>query len=106
MEKLAYLRDAVKGGPARHVIKGLSQTAGSYAEATECLKVRYDRPCLIHQAHVRAISKAPSLRNGSGSELCRLNDLVKQHMRALEAMECDSLETFVSSLIQKNWTSR
>ena len=88
----------MKGGPARHVIEGLSRTAGSYAEAIECLKERYDRPRLIHQAHVRAILEAPSLKSGSGFELRRLHDVVKQHMRALEAMECDSLETFVSSL--------
>ena len=59
VEKLAYLRDAVKGGPARHVIEGLSRTAGSYSEAIECLKERFDRPRLIHQAHVRAILEAP-----------------------------------------------
>ena len=28
VEKLAYLKDAVKNSPARHVIEGLSRTAG------------------------------------------------------------------------------
>ena len=38
MEKLASLRDAVQGGPARRVIEALSWTAGSYAEAIDTLK--------------------------------------------------------------------
>ena len=100
VEKLAYLKDAVKDGPAKHVIEGLSRTAGSYAEAIECLRERYDRPRLIHQAHVRAILEAPSPKSGSGQELRQLHDVVKQHMRALEAMRCDSLETFISSLLE------
>ena len=33
IEKLAYLRDALKDGSAKLVIQGLSQTAGNYAEA-------------------------------------------------------------------------
>ena len=49
-EKLAYLSDALKDGPARHVVKGLSQDAGYYKEAIGCLQRRYDRPRLIHQA--------------------------------------------------------
>ena len=28
-EKLAYLKDALKDGPAGHVIQGLAQTAGT-----------------------------------------------------------------------------
>ena len=100
VEKLAYLRDAVKGGHARHVIEGLSKTAGRYTEAVECLKERYDRPRLIHQAHVCAILEVLSLKNGSGSELYSLHDVVKQHMKVLEAMECDSIETFVSTLTE------
>ena len=100
VEKLAYLRDAVKNSPAKNVIEGLSRTAGSYAEAVECLRERYDRPRLIHQAHVRAILEAPSMKSGSGQELRHLHDVVKQHMRALKAMKSDSLKTFVSSLIE------
>ena len=37
VQKLAYLRDAVDAGPAKHAIKGLSHSAGSYEQAIECL---------------------------------------------------------------------
>ena len=53
VEKLAYLKDAVKDGPAKHVIEGLSRTADSYTKAIECLRERYYRPRLIQQAHAR-----------------------------------------------------
>ena len=86
--------------PAKHVIKGLERMVGSYVEAIGCLQERYDRLRLIHQADVRAIVKEPSLKSGSGQELRHANEVVKQHMRASEAMKCDSLETFISSLFQ------
>ena len=43
-EKLMYLQDALKDGPARFVIQGLTRTSESYKEAIKCLKERYDRP--------------------------------------------------------------
>ena len=40
------------------------------------------------------------MKIGSGQELCHLHDVVKQHMIALNAMKCDSLETIVSLLVE------
>ena len=37
VDKLAYLKDAMKDSPATHVIEGPLQTAGSYVEAIGCL---------------------------------------------------------------------
>ena len=53
IDKLTYLQDAIKGGPAMYVIRGLTQTAESYAEAVKCLHDRYDRPRVTHYEHVR-----------------------------------------------------
>lgn len=99
-EKLAYLKDSLKDGPARHAIEGLAQTAENYEEAITCLRKRYDRPRLIHQAHVRAVVEAPPLKDGSGRELRRLHDVINQHMRAITAMTDNSLEAFVTSIIE------
>jgi len=68
-EKLTYLKHAVKDGPAKHVVEGLSGSGDQYKEAVDCMRKRYDRPRLLHQAHVRAIINAPSLKDGSGKEL-------------------------------------
>ena len=68
-EKLTYLTQALKDGPGRHVIGGLSQTEKNYEEAIKCLQERYDQPRLIYQAHVRAFIDTPSLKDGNGREL-------------------------------------
>ena len=89
LEKLAYLQNAVKDGLAKHVVEGLSCTGERYKEAVDTLRKRYDRPRLIHQAHVRAIFCAPALKTGSGKELRRLHDTLVQHLRALKAMKSE-----------------
>ena len=45
-EKLAYLKDALKDGPAERVIQGLAEMTGTYDNVIECLLNRYDRPHL------------------------------------------------------------
>ena len=47
-EKLAYLKDALKDGPARHIIQSLTHDAECYEEAIDCLRKRYDQPRMIH----------------------------------------------------------
>ena len=86
-EKLVYLQQSLKGGSAKGTIEGLSRSGENYTEAIKCLQARYDRPRLIHKAHVQMILEAPSLKNGSGKELRRLHDVVQQHLRALKAMD-------------------
>ncbi len=61
-EKLVYLQQALKGGPAKSAIEGLSRTGDHYDEAVQSLKIRYDSPRLIDQAHVRVTIEMPSLK--------------------------------------------
>ena len=61
-DKLTYLRETLKDGLARHVVSGLTQTAKNYMEAIRCLQERYDRPSILHQAHVRKIQGATPLK--------------------------------------------
>ena len=100
IDKLTYLRDALKDSPARYVVSGLTQTAESYGEAIKCLQERYDRPRVLHQAHVRKIQEATPLKTGSGPELRRLHDLLVQHVRALKTLEQDTLETYLTAAIE------
>ena len=71
IDKLTYLRDALRDGPAKNVIQGLTQSAESYQEAIKCLKERYDRPRLTHREHVRSIVQAPPMKADNGRELRR-----------------------------------
>ena len=93
-EKLAYLKHALKDGSAKHVVEGLSSSGEQYKEAIECLKKRYNRPRLLHQAHVQAILEAPVSKEGTGRELRHLHDVVNQHVRALKAMGCTILDFY------------
>ena len=73
------------------MIQGLSGTGEHYAKTVECLKARYDWPRLIQQSHIRVIIETPSLRDGSGKELRQLHDTLQQHLRALDATDCEPL---------------
>ena len=99
-EKLAYLRHAVKDGPAKYVIEGLTGSGNNYAEAVECLKRQYNRPRLLHEIHVKAIVEAQTLKDGTGKELRRLHDCLVQHLRALTAMGYGPSASFITALIQ------
>ena len=100
VDNLTYLRDALKDGPARNVVQGLTQTAESYQEAIRCLKDRYDRPRLTHREHVRTIVQAPPMRADSGRELQRLYNLWNQHIRAIKGFDAYNNNTFLTAVME------
>jgi hypothetical protein len=96
-----YLQHSLNSGSAKSVIEGLSRSGDNYLEAIECLQARFDRPRLIHQTHVRMISEAPSLKDGTGKELRCLHDTAQQHLRALRARARSSRSSwFITSLLE------
>lgn len=99
-EKLAYLRHSLKDGAAKSIIEGLSKSGDQYDEAVKCLRGRFDRPKLIHEAHVQKIIEIPALMEGNGRELRALHDVAQQHIRALECMGHEPSKTFLTSLLQ------
>lgn len=98
--KLTYLKHAVKDGSAKYAVEGLSNSGDQYSEAVDCLKEQYNRPHLIHQAHIRAILEAPALKCGSGRELRVLHDTINQHLRALKSMDSDPSGRFITSMLE------
>ena len=100
VEKLAYLRDTLKNGPAKNVIKGLEQTAESYQEAIRCLQECYNRPRLIHQVHIRAILEVPLLKDGNGLEPRHLHDVINQNARVLAATKHDTFKSLITSIVE------
>ena len=99
-QKLVYLRQSLKEGSAKNAIEGLSRSGEQYDEAIKCLRVRYNQPRLIHEAHVRRIIEVPHLKDNMGRELRRLHDILQQHLRALKAMNKEPSAPFITSLIE------
>ena len=99
-EKLVYLQQALKCGSAKSSIEGLSRTGDNYEEAVQCLKARYNRPRLIHQAHVKTILDAVPLKEGTGKEIRKLHDTVLQHLRALKSMGYEPSGPFITSALE------
>ena len=99
-EKMVYLQNALKDNMARCTIEGLTKSGEHYEEAVRCLQTHYDRPRMIHQAHVRRIIDAPSLKDGTGKELQILHDTVVQHLRALTALGHEPSKQFITSLLE------
>ena len=86
--------------PARHVIESLTDDAECYEEAIDCLRKRYNQPCVIHQAHTHASLDAPPLKDGNTKELCRLHDFAKQHLHALRVMKYETFASLVTSILE------
>ena len=78
-EKLVYLQEALKDGPARFVIQGLTRTSESYKEASKCLREWYDRPRLVQEEHIRSIVDALPVKNGCDKEILHCYDAATQH---------------------------
>ena len=95
------MRDALKDGPARNVVQGVTQKAESYQDTIGCLKDRYDRPRLIHREHVLNIVQAPPIKAKNGKELRRLYDPWNQHIRAIKAFEAYDINTFLTAIMQQ-----
>ena len=94
------MRHSLKDGIAKNTIEGLYRSGDHYAEAVKCLDARYNRPKLIHQAHVKKIAEIPALEDGSGRELRRLHDTALQHIHALKTMGHEPDGTFITSFLQ------
>ena len=79
LEKLMYLQQSMNDSPASHTNEGLSGSGSDYKDAIKRLQSRYDKP-LLNQAHVRAILKAPTVKDSSGKELKHLHDICSRHL--------------------------
>ena len=96
--RMQYLLKSLTTQKARDAIEGIDATAEAYPEAIEALKARFDRPEVIHRAHVRALLKARYLKDGSSSELRNLHDTFQHHLRSLKALKKLNFGQFITAL--------
>ena len=96
--RMQYLLKSLTTKKAKDAIEGIDAVAEAYPEAVAALKSRFDRPQVIHRAHVRAILNIKPLKDGSSTELRKLHDTLQHHLRSLKAMEKLDFERFMTAL--------
>ena len=62
--RMQYLLKSLTTKRAKDAIEGIDAVAEAYPEAVEALKNRFDRPQVIHRAHVRAILNIKPMKDG------------------------------------------
>ena len=96
--RMQYLLKSLTTQKAKDTIEGIDATAEAYPEAIEALKARFDRPEVIHHAHVRSLLKAKYLKDGSPSELRNLHNTFQHHLRSLKALKKLNFGQFITAL--------
>ena len=91
---------SLKDGSAKKISLRDSCSGDNYSEAVDYLQAHFDCPCLIHQTHVRMISEAPALKDGTSKELRPLHNTAQQHLHALKAMGHEPPGPFITSLLE------
>ena len=77
---------SLKNGSTKAIIGGLSKSGEQYDEAVQCHIDRFNRPKLIHKAHVYKGSSKNDNQGGNGKELGALHNTAQQHICALKCM--------------------
>jgi len=96
--RMQYLLKSLTTKKAKDAVEGIDAVAEAYPEAVAALKNRFDRPQVIHRAHVRAILNIKPMKDGSSGELRKLHDTLQHHLRSLKAMEQLDFERFMTTL--------
>ena len=96
--RMQYLLKSLTTKRAKDAIGGIDAVAEAYPEAVAALKNRFDRPQVIHRAHVRAILNIKPMKDCSSGELRKLHDTLQHHLQSLKAMEKLDFERFMTAL--------
>lgn len=92
--RMQYLLKSLTTQKTKDAIEGIDATAEAYPES----KARFDRPEIIHRAHVRSFLKAKYLKDGSFSELRNFHDTFQHHLRSLKALKKLNFGLFITAL--------
>lgn len=78
--RMQYVLKSLTTKKAKDAVEGIDAVAEAYPEAVAALKNRFDRPQVIHRAHVRAILNIKPMKDGSSGELRKPHDTLQHHL--------------------------
>ena len=100
--RIQYLLKSLVTKRAKDVIEGIDAVGEAYPEAIAPLKARFDRPQVIHRAHIRALLNVRPSKLGSSAELRQLHeqlhDTFQHHLRSMKALGQLDFERFITAL--------
>ena len=95
---MQYLLKLLTTKKAKDAIEAIDAVAEAYPEAVAALKNHFDRPQVIHRAHVRAILNIKPMKDGSSGELRKLHDTLQNHLGSLKVKQQLNFERFMTAL--------
>ena len=105
-DKLTYLRAAIKDKRVSDILNSTMAAPGEYDQLITDLKQRYDQRRQIHETHVMAIVKHPSIKGETRDELQSLRDMLHTNIRGLRNMDQFDAGAILTSLTVNKFTKR
>ena len=99
LNKLAYLREAIKDQPTRDLLYSGAESDDLYPEVVALLNARFDKRREVHQRYCTKISNWGSISN-TKSKVSKLTDALTKTVSSLDKMgQLDSVYIFTSLVV-------
>lgn len=98
IEKLHYLRSALKGDALR-AIESLTYSNSNYVPAWDLLKKRFEKKRLIVQSHIRNLINLTSLNKGNKDSLRPFIDAISANTEVLKVFEINLDDALLVTLL-------
>ena len=101
---LTYFHVAIRDKRVSDILNSTTAAPGEYDQLITDLKQRYDQGCQIHETHVMAIVKHPSIKGETRDELQSLRDMLHTNIRGLRNMDQFDAGAILTSLTVNKFT--
>ena len=105
-DKLTYLRAAIKDKLVSYILNSTTAAPGEYDQLITDLKQRYGQRRPIHETHMMAIVKHPSIKGETRDELQSLHDMLHTNIHGLRNMDQFDAGAILTSHTINKFTKR
>ena len=96
--RMQYLLKSLVTKRAKDAIEGTDAVGEAYPKSITAPEARFDRPQVIHHAHIRALLNAKPSKDDSSAGLRQLHDTFQHHLRSMKAIGQLDFERFITAL--------